>query len=56
MPDVILGSDKDQNRGCRRKGTDHMEFLCQLHDAQAACGRYFVHERTRLVHAWVGRM
>ena len=28
QPDVIIGSDKDQNRGCRRKDEDHMEFLC----------------------------
>ena len=43
-PNVIIGSDKDQNRGCRKKDKDHMEFLCELHEAQAACGRYFVHE------------
>ena len=51
LPEGILGFDKDQDRGCRRKGTDYMEFLCQLYDAKAACGRYFVHERTRLVPA-----
>ena len=26
-PDVITGSDKDQNRECRKKDKDHMEFL-----------------------------
>ena len=26
-PEVIIGSDKDQNRGCRRN-RDHLEFLC----------------------------
>ena len=29
-PDVIIGFDKDQNRGCRKKDKDHMEFLCEL--------------------------
>ena len=45
-PDVIIGSDKDQNKGCNKKDKDHMKFLCELHEAQAACGRYFVHEVT----------
>ena len=45
-PDVIIGSDKDQSRGCRRKHEDHVEFLCELHGAQVACGRYLVHEQT----------
>ena len=27
-PDVIFGTDKDQNRGCKKKDKDHMEFLC----------------------------
>ena len=34
--DVIIRSDKD-----------HIEFLCELYEAQAAQGRYFVHERAR---------
>ena len=37
-PDVIIGSDKDQNRGCRKKDKDHVEFLCGLHEAQVARG------------------
>ena len=45
-PDVIIGSAKDQNGGCRRKDNDHMEFLCELYEAQAACSRFFVHEQT----------
>ena len=43
--DVLLGSDKDRNRGCK-KDKDHLEFLCELYEAQAAQGRYFVHELT----------
>ena len=43
-PDVIIGPDKDQNRGCKKKDTDHMEFLCELYEAQAACGGCCVHE------------
>ena len=43
-PDVIIGSDKDQNRRCKKKDKDHTEFLCELYEAQAARGRYFVHE------------
>ena len=49
-PDVIIGSDKDQNRGCKKKDRDHMEFLCKLYEAQAACGSYFVHELTSEVN------
>ena len=50
-PDVIIGSDKDQNRGCAgKKDTDHMEFLCELYEAEA-CGRYFVHELTSEVNS-----
>ena len=41
--DVISGSDKDRNRGCKKKDKDHIEFL---YEAQAAQGRYFVHELT----------
>ena len=43
---MIIGSDKDQSRGCRRKDEDHVEFLCELYGAQVACGRYLVHEQT----------
>ena len=43
-PDVISGADKYQNRGCKKEDTDHMEFLCERYEAQAACGRHFVHE------------
>ena len=45
-PDVIIGSDKDQNRRCKKRDKDHTEFLWELYEAQAACGRYFVHELT----------
>ena len=45
-PDVVIGSDKDQNRVCRKKGKDRMELLCELHEAQVARCRYFVHELT----------
>ena len=45
-PDVIMGSDKDRNRGCMKKDKDHIEFLCELYEAQAAQGLYFVHELT----------
>ena len=44
--DVIVGSDKDRNRGCQKKDKDHLEFLCELYEAQASQGRYFVHELT----------
>ena len=44
--DVVVGSDKDQNRGCKKRDKDHTEFLCELHEAQVARGRYFVHELT----------
>ena len=50
-PDVIIGSDKDRNRGCKKKDKDHLEFLCELHEAQAARGRYFVHELTSEVNS-----
>ena len=49
-PDVIIGADKDQNRECRKKDKD-MEFLCELYEAQAACGRHFVHELTSEVNS-----
>ena len=28
--DVIIGSDKDQNIGCKKRDRDHTEFLCEL--------------------------
>ena len=45
-PHVIIGSDKDRNRGCKKKDKDHIEFLCELCEAQAAQGWYNVHELT----------
>ena len=30
--------------GCKIKDKDHMEFLCELFEAQVARGHYFVHE------------
>ena len=30
---------------------NHMEFLCELYEAQAACGRYFVHKLTSEVNS-----
>ena len=50
-PDVIIKSDRDQNRGCRRKDKDHIESLCELYEAQVARGRYFVHELTSEVNS-----
>ena len=32
-PDVIIGSDKDRNRGWKKKDKDHIEFLCELYEA-----------------------
>ena len=52
-PDVIIGSDKDLNRGRKKKDKDHMEFLCELYEAQAAHGRYFVHELASEVNSRV---
>ena len=49
-PDVIVGSDKDQNM-CREKDKDHVEFLCELYEAKVARGRYFVHELTSEVNS-----
>ena len=43
-PDVIIGSDKERNRGCEKKDKEHIEFLWELYEAQAVQGRYFVHE------------
>ena len=35
-----------------KKDKDHMEFfVCELYEAQAACGRYFVHELTSEVNS-----
>ena len=45
-PDVIIGSDKDDNRRCKERDEDHTEFLCELYEEQAACGRHFAHELT----------
>ena len=28
--DVIIGSDKDRNRRCKKEDKDHIEFLCEL--------------------------
>ena len=50
VPFVIIGPDKDQNRGCKKKDKDHMEFLCESYEVQAACGRHFVHELTSEVN------
>ena len=50
-PDVIIGSDRDQNRRCRKKDKDHKEFLCEPYEAQVARGRYFVHELTSEVNS-----
>ena len=41
--DVIIGSARDQNRRGRKKDKDHIEFLCELYEAQVARGWYFVH-------------
>ena len=45
-PDVIIGTDKDRNKGCKKHDKDHIEFLCELYEAHLAQGRYFVHELT----------
>ena len=50
-PDVIIGSDRGRNRECRKKDRDHMDFLCELYEAQVARGRYFVHELTSEVNS-----
>ena len=50
-PDDIIGSDKDQNRRCRKKDKGHIDFLCELYEAQVARGRYFVHELTSEVNS-----
>ena len=30
--DVIIWSDKDQNRGCKKEKKDHTEFPCDLYE------------------------
>ena len=50
-PDVIIGSDRDRNRECRKKDKDHIEFLCELYEAQVARGRYFAQELTSEVNS-----
>ena len=50
-PDVIIGSDKGENRRCKKKDKDHMKFLCELYETQRACGRYFVRELTSEVNS-----
>ena len=50
-PEVIIVSDKDQNRGCKKRDKDHLEFLCELYEAKLACGRYYVHELTSEVNS-----
>ena len=40
-PDVTIGSDRDQNREVQKEG----------HEAQAACGRHFVHDLTSEVNS-----
>ena len=49
--DVFTRSDKNQSRGWKKEHKDHMEFLCDLYDAQVASGRYCVHEQTSAVHS-----
>ena len=51
-PDVIIGSDRDQNRmSAERRTRNHIKFLCELYEAQVARGRYFVHELTSEVNS-----
>ena len=50
-PHVIIVSDNDQNRGCKKRDKDHLELLCELYEAQIARGRYFVHELTSEVNS-----
>ena len=52
-PNVIIGSDRDQNRECRKRDKDHTGFLCELYEAQVARGRYFVHDLTSEVNSRV---
>ena len=48
---VVIGSDRDRNRGCRKKGKDHMEFLCAQYEAHVERGRHFVHELSSQVNS-----
>ena len=50
-PHAAIGSDKHQNRRCKKKDNYHMEFLCEFCESQAACGRYFVNELTSEVNS-----
>ena len=50
-PMLSLGLTRDQHRGCKKNDKDHMEFLCELYDAQVARGRCFVHELTPEVNS-----
>ena len=45
-PDVIIGTNKDQNRACRKRDRDHMEFQCELYDRKWRAVRFIVHELT----------
>ena len=35
-PDVIIESDKDRNRGCKKRDKDHLEFLCTVRSTSGA--------------------
>ena len=50
-PDVIIGYDKDRNKGCKQKDMDHKELLGELYDAQVVHGHYFVHVLTSEVNS-----
>ena len=47
-PDGIIGSDK---RSAQVMQEDHMEFPCELYEAQTACGRYIVQKLTSEVNS-----
>ena len=50
--DVIIVSDQDQNRGCKKNDKNHLKFLCKLCEAsRRRAGRFFVHEQTSGVHS-----
>ena len=38
---IAMDTEQDPSK---KKDKDHIEFLCELYEAQAAQGRYFVHE------------
>ena len=46
MRHIIVSSEKDRNRRCKKNDKGHIEFLCELCEAQAAKGRCLVHELT----------